>query len=514
LKKSSLFNLAVLLIAFNNLAFGATLSGVVQFEKVVYTRPGTSLAEAVVATALAKAKIQVVASNTVVATGYTDDNGQYSLDIGSTTSYTINIYAQSLLTGVGSGLSGGAVTSLYSYSFSGLSGTSQNLSIPKASAGPFNILYALERGRTWMSNAGYTLPYLPVKWPGSGSFYDPDDRTMTILGLSSASNDIDEFDDDIILHEFGHYAVENMSVDHSLGGTHFLDGHYDLRLAWSEGLASWFSAAIRNDPVVIDYSGVTTNGKSVSGIFDISSPNSSQTESSNEIAVAYFLWKASEQDGNAQVLSTLAKFKTLPSSLSGEQISLDTFFDLWGGTSLSTHAANRSMSYQDDSNGSSNSKTNPKILTGSSTISGLTFFPAAQSDWFKVSATAGDNINLLTSNTGNGALTSLRIYAANNLDTPISQNNQRNNRTSDTTSAISYHFDTTGDYYIEAARFTSTTANYGLGSADSYTKTVGRYGNYDLTVDLGAHVQPIQSPSSTIGSSSGGGGGGGGCLLR
>ena len=46
-----------------------------------------------------------------------------------------------------------------------------------------------------------------------------------------------EFDDDIILHELGHYVLGNFSRDNSPGGAHSLSGHYDIRLTWSWPLA-------------------------------------------------------------------------------------------------------------------------------------------------------------------------------------------------------------------------------------------------------------------------------------
>jgi hypothetical protein len=56
-----------------------------------------------------------------------------------------------------------------------------------------------------------------------------------------------------MLHEFGHFIAHTFSKDDSPGGTHFLGDHsQDVRLAWSEGWATFFSSAVRNNPVNVD----------------------------------------------------------------------------------------------------------------------------------------------------------------------------------------------------------------------------------------------------------------------
>ncbi|MEO6666535.1 MAG: hypothetical protein ABIO65_07165, partial [Nitrospiria bacterium] len=56
----------------------------------------------------------------------------------------------------------------------------------------------------------------------------------------------DEFDDDVILHEAGHFVAHAYSRPAEIGGPHYLNDHtQDIRLAWSEGWASFFSSAVR-----------------------------------------------------------------------------------------------------------------------------------------------------------------------------------------------------------------------------------------------------------------------------
>ncbi|MCH7637585.1 MAG: carboxypeptidase regulatory-like domain-containing protein [Proteobacteria bacterium] len=58
-----------------------------------------------------------------------------------------------------------------------------------------------------------------------------------------------EFDDHIVVHEWGHYFEENFSRSDSQGGTHFLGDQLDSRLAFGEGWATALAAMALGDPV-------------------------------------------------------------------------------------------------------------------------------------------------------------------------------------------------------------------------------------------------------------------------
>lgn len=65
-----------------------------------------------------------------------------------------------------------------------------------------------------------------------------------LLGLP---DDSDAYDDVVILHEFGHFVAQNYSKDDSLGGPHHpWQEKQDLRLAWSEGWATFFACMVRH----------------------------------------------------------------------------------------------------------------------------------------------------------------------------------------------------------------------------------------------------------------------------
>jgi hypothetical protein len=73
--------------------------------------------------------------------------------------------------------------------------------------------------------------------------------------------DSDEFDDSVIAHEYGHMLVAKFSRDDSPGGQSHIGDMLDPRVAWSEGVANFFSSLVRNDSVWRDSNG--PNGSNV-----------------------------------------------------------------------------------------------------------------------------------------------------------------------------------------------------------------------------------------------------------
>jgi len=118
--------------------------------------------------------------------------------------------------------------------------------------GPFNVLavthLAFETYAPFVGAAGPTLAYRwePGRAFGCGSCYGDDE-----VSLGGGSDDTDEYDDFIIVHELGHYFVEHYSADSSPGGTH-RDLQVEPVLAYGEGLAYAFAGVVLGAPWVID----------------------------------------------------------------------------------------------------------------------------------------------------------------------------------------------------------------------------------------------------------------------
>ena len=155
-------------------------------------------------------------------------------------------------------------------------------------AGAFNILDTVQTGQSLVTSYGATRPpLLTCYWEqGStdGTYYSSSKKSLHILGSTS---DTDEFDDSVIMHELGHYIADVYSIDTSPGGSHtWSEEHQDLRLAWSEGWANYFSSLGRNDPEYLDsYNGGVTQ-------LEIETPSHASTAlgQDNESAVHSILW--------------------------------------------------------------------------------------------------------------------------------------------------------------------------------------------------------------------------------
>jgi hypothetical protein len=70
------------------------------------------------------------------------------------------------------------------------------------------------------------------------SFYREDNK-LFLLGMQDV--DTEEFDDHVIVHEWGHYFEDTLSRSDSIGGPHAIGDRLDVRVAFSEGFATAYS---------------------------------------------------------------------------------------------------------------------------------------------------------------------------------------------------------------------------------------------------------------------------------
>ena len=80
---------------------------------------------------------------------------------------------------------------------------------------------------------------LTVVWPGGSDYFSPGEWTLHLTNPEAW---------DIVLHELGHAVMNGAMVTHTSGGSHKIDECYSEGLAWSEGWASFFAAAVRLSP--------------------------------------------------------------------------------------------------------------------------------------------------------------------------------------------------------------------------------------------------------------------------
>ena len=134
-------------------------------------------------------------------------------------------------------------------------------------AAPFAILDSVLVGAERVAAVDNTLSFSPLelRWSVNNkaaegdlalgeigtSFYGG----SAIYILGDENNDTDEYDQHVILHEWGHYLEKEFSRSDSIGGDHVYGDKLDMRVAMSEGFANAFSAMMLNDPNYRDASG-------------------------------------------------------------------------------------------------------------------------------------------------------------------------------------------------------------------------------------------------------------------
>jgi hypothetical protein len=101
-------------------------------------------------------------------------------------------------------------------------------------------------------NAPLALNWSPLNTPDAigTTFYDSRVRQIFLLGAEGI--DTDEFDREVIAHEWGHYFEDSFSRSDSPGGQHGLGDELDPRLAFGEGFASAFAAMLLEQPTYAD----------------------------------------------------------------------------------------------------------------------------------------------------------------------------------------------------------------------------------------------------------------------
>lgn len=164
----------------------------------------------------------------------------------------------------------------------------------------FNVVDAMADGKNaWLSFRPYDIP------PNIQVVLKSDTERSSYNGVYLfINNDIadslaspDSFDDDVILHEYGHH-IENAFgfFDSSSGGPHSWLLRYDSKKAASEGFATFLSCLFRNSPVLRnyywpynEYAWVNCeNGEGVSSAGSLGTANNQGA--TNEGAVAGILW--------------------------------------------------------------------------------------------------------------------------------------------------------------------------------------------------------------------------------
>lgn len=285
-----------------------TATGKVEYQDRVFTFNGGFSSASNVFLPVRRARVQVInaANNSVLATGATDEAGNFAINVSGsgTKNVLVRVFSRSDAFGnnrIRVTNSSNALYSVDSATFAGHNqsvdlavGTIQALKITSGNlqANPFNMLDQMVWGIQYVLSSG--APNLPqsirMVWPGgSGSF-----ASGTVANMS----DDDGYDDCVQLHELGHVLHNVYSDSDSPGGSHgFGQSNQDPRLSLGEGWASFFGAAVRqfagvDDPgIYMDCSGSTGGGIQLRARLENASPWGNTTGGeADEVAVSCALW--------------------------------------------------------------------------------------------------------------------------------------------------------------------------------------------------------------------------------
>jgi hypothetical protein len=277
-----------------------TISGAITYDFVpakydVASRSGTLSFAQASQKPVRGCTVAVVEGSNVLAETSTDDSGRYTLTFTPIGSGSLSVVAaaqstsppievrdntdQGALWAIGAALEPSTTTKDL-HATHGWTGSSYD---PSArTAAPFAIFDSMTTAsKALLAARALTLPPLVVNWspdnvPQSGdktigqigtSHYSPQENQIYVLGKEGV--DTDEFDNHVIVHEWGHFIEANLSRSDSPGGRHGPGDLLDPRIAFGEGYGNAMSGIALNDPLYVDTLWGGPGGSLSAGGFDL-----------------------------------------------------------------------------------------------------------------------------------------------------------------------------------------------------------------------------------------------------
>ena len=142
----------------------------------------------------------------------------------------------------------------------------------------------------------------------------------------------DEFDYSVTLHEWGHFFEDELARSDSVGGTHFIPGTVEPRVAFGEGWGYAIASIASRRPVLCDTRAPTANGSRL----DVESFNSPAAVQGfmNEMSVATFLYDLFDTDNDSTDNDSIG-FGPIYDTMTGLQRTTEAFTTLFSfGTYL------------------------------------------------------------------------------------------------------------------------------------------------------------------------------------
>ena len=159
------------------------------------------------------------------------------------------------------------------------------------------------------------------------SFYNGN-NSLFLLG--QAASDPDEFDDHVVVHEWGHYFEDTFSRSDSIGGSHGLGDALDMRTAFGEGWASALSGMALNEPIYCD-----TRSASAGGGFSAETATGGVNGWFNEFTIIRFIYDLWDTDNDAADNDTSSiGFGPIYTVLTGPQATTPAFTSIFSFATL------------------------------------------------------------------------------------------------------------------------------------------------------------------------------------
>jgi len=264
-----------------------TISGKIQFDLVPLntTTNGLDYANTVVSPARGVTVQAVDSANAVLVSTQTNASGDYSVEVDPNTQVRIRALAEMVSTTgaqwdvkVIDNTSNNALYVLQgTLTDSGVANSSRTLTADSGwggssyttarQAGPFAILNPIYDSLQKMAAADpdIVMPLVNFNWSVNNTATSSGNNATGAIGTSFYTNgnifilgddddDTDEYDDHVVVHEWGHYFEDRLSRSDSIGGSHGGGDRLDPRVAFGEGFGNALSGMMTDDPVYRDSS--------------------------------------------------------------------------------------------------------------------------------------------------------------------------------------------------------------------------------------------------------------------
>jgi hypothetical protein len=248
---------------------GLSVAGTAKYDDYV-PLPSGFLSASPRALPIRYASVEVHASSddSVLATGQTDENGQYSITFSMTTpgKYYVKVLASQSLNWLTEKVvdNTGAIYAIKTPDQDAsttpiATGIDLNAQRNGTFAETFHIFdVGVNALKQVQAQFNATLPALTWRWPVDGdacgagsnaSCFHSQDNSINVLSIAT---DTDEYDDTVLAHEFGHFALSQLSKFNRVGGPHSLQSYSNPQIAWNEGAATFVGQSIVQTPTYID----------------------------------------------------------------------------------------------------------------------------------------------------------------------------------------------------------------------------------------------------------------------